>query len=286
MSIVITGATGNLGRLVIEELLARGQRVAGVVRDAEKAADLATRGVELRVADYERPETLHETFRHGERALLISSNAMGRNVAHHAAVIEAAGAAGVELLAYTSVLGGPKATFAIAEPHIATERILGESGLSNVLLRNGWYNENYTGALPLTLKTGAVVGCSGNGRVATASRADYAAAAATILAGDGHEGAAYELSGDTAWTLEEYAAEVSRQTGRDIAYKDLSADEYVKLMVDAGVDDASARPVADADLAIARGELAATPGELSRLIGRPTTTIAESVATALHNLDA
>jgi NAD(P)H dehydrogenase (quinone) len=116
MSIVITGATGNLGRLVIEELLARGQRVAGIVRDAEKAADLATRGLELRVADYERPETLHETFRQGERALLISSNAMGRNVAQHAAVIEAASADGVELLAYTSVLGGPKATFAIAEP--------------------------------------------------------------------------------------------------------------------------------------------------------------------------
>jgi NAD(P)H dehydrogenase (quinone) len=134
---------------------------------------------------------------------------MGRNVAQHAAVIEAASAAGVELLAYTSVLGGPRATFAIAEPHIATERILKQSGLSSVLLRNGWYNENYTGALPLTLQSGAVIGCSGNGRVATASRADYAAAAATILADGGREGAAYELSGDTAWTLEEYAAEVS-----------------------------------------------------------------------------
>lgn len=284
MSIVVTGATGQLGRLVVGELLERvpAGEVVAVVRDEARAADLVARGVGVRVADYTRPDSLRDAFRAGDRVLLISSNAMEHNTAQHAAVIDAAVAAKVALLAYTSVLGGPKATFRIAAQHIATERLIRDSGLPYVLLRNGWYNENYSGNVGLVLKAGAVLGSAGEGRVASASRADYAAAAAVVLAGSGHEGRVYELSGDTAWSLAEFAAEVSRQTGRTIPYTSLAADAYIKLMVDAGVPEAAAEGVADADLAIARGELAATGGDLRGLIGRPSTPIADSIAAALR----
>ncbi|AJT66256.1 SDR family oxidoreductase [Streptomyces chattanoogensis] len=283
MSYVITGATGALGRLVIEALLARtapGEIVA-VARDRAKAADLAARGVAVRIADYGRPETLRDTFAAGDRVLLISGNEAGRRLAQHSAVIDAARDAGVALLAYTSVLGGPAATFSIAEEHIATEQALLASGVPYCLLRNGWYHENYTGALAGTLKTGAVIGSADGGRVASAARRDYAEAAAEVLTGSGHEDSVYELSGDTAWTMAEYAAEVSRQTGREIPYRDLPEERYAALMTEAGVPGPAARMVADADAAIARGELASTPGDLARLLGRPTTPLADAIADAL-----
>ncbi|MFG2828802.1 SDR family oxidoreductase [Streptomyces sp. NPDC048434] len=286
MSIVVTGATGALGRLVIEELLRRtapGDLVA-LARDRAKAAGLAARGVEIKIADYGRPETLQGVFAAGDRVLLISGNEAGRRLTQHRAVIDAAREAGVGLLAYTSVLGGPTATFSIAEEHIATEQALLASGVPYCLLRNGWYHENYTGALAGTLKAGAVVGSAGDGRVATAARRDYAEAAAVVLTGSGQENTVYELSGDTAWTMAEYAAEVSRQTGRTIPYQDLPQERYVALMVEAGVAALGAQMVAEADAGIARGELAATPGELSRLLGRPTTPIAEAIAEALKEL--
>lgn len=280
---VVTGAAGRLGRLVVDELLRRtlAHEIVAAVRDPRKAADLAGRGVDVRVADYERPATLGGLFRAGDRVLLVSSNAMHRNAAQHANVVAAAAGAGVALLAYTSVLGGPAATFGIAEQHNATERTIRASGVPYVLLRNGWYNENYSGNLATVLRLGVVVGSAGEGRVATAARADYAAAAATVLTRPGHENGVYELSGDTAWTLAEFAAEVSRQTKRAIGYRDLPVAEYRRLLVDAGVPEADASAVAEADAAIARGELAATPGDLRRLIGRATTPIADSVAAAL-----
>ncbi|MFF4952509.1 SDR family oxidoreductase [Streptomyces chattanoogensis] len=283
MSYVITGATGALGRLVVEALLARtapGEIVA-VARDRAKAADLAARGVTVRIADYGRPETLRSVFAAGDRVLLISGNEAGRRLAQHGAVIGAAREAGVALLAYTSVLGGPAATFSIAEEHIATEQALLASGVPYCLLRNGWYHENYTGALATILKTGAVIGSANGGRVASAARRDYAEAAAEVLTGSGHEGSVYELSGDTAWTMAEYAAEVSRQTGREIPYRDLPEERYAALMTEAGVPASAARMVADADAAIARGELASTPGDLARLLGRPATPLADAIAEAL-----
>lgn len=281
--IVVTGATGQLGRLVIDELLERvpATQVAAVVRNAAKAADLAARGVELRVADYAAPESLRSAFRAGDRVLLISSNAMEQNIVQHTAVVDAAKAAEVALLAYTSVLGGPAAKFRIAAQHVATEQVILDSGLPYVFLRNGWYNENYSGNLASVLKFGTVLGSAGNGRIASASRADYAAAAAVVLTGEGHENKVYELSGDTAWTLADFAAEVSRQTGGDITHTDLPADEYTKMMTDAGVPQLAAEGVADADLAIARGELSLTTGHLSHLIARPTTPIATSITAAL-----
>ncbi|MEU9484302.1 SDR family oxidoreductase [Streptomyces decoyicus] len=288
MSIVVTGATGALGRLVIEELLKRTapDEIVAVARDRAKAAGLAARGVEVKVAEYSRPETLQGVFASGDRVLFISGNEAGQRLTQHRSVIDAAREAGVALLAYTSVLGGPTATFSLAEEHVATEQALLASGVPYCLLRNGWYHENYTGTLAATLRTGAVVGSAGQGRVATAARRDYAEAAAVVLTGSGHENSVYELSGDTAWTMAEYAAEVSRQTGRRIPYRDLPQERYVALMTEAGVPALGAQMIADADAGIARGELAATPGELSGLLGRPTTPLAEAITEALKELPA
>ncbi|MEU9983887.1 SDR family oxidoreductase [Streptomyces sp. NPDC050856] len=285
MSIVVTGATGHLGRLVIDALLAAGvpaDTVAAVVRDKEKAADVAARGVELRIADYDRPETLDDTFRSGDRVLLISGNEIGRRVAQHAAVIDAARAAGVAQLAYTSVLGGPDADFELAAEHKETERLILGSGLPYTLLRNGWYTENYTEQLAPVLQHGAVVASAGEGRVASAARADYAAAAAAVLTQDGHLGKAYELSGDTAWSFAEYAAVVAEQSGKDITYRDVPAETHLSVLTGAGVPEPFAAILVDVDAAVGRGLLARTSGELARLIGRPTTPLAVTVAQALQ----
>ncbi|MEU0844096.1 SDR family oxidoreductase [Streptomyces sp. NPDC005962] len=283
MSIVVTGATGHLGRLVIDGLLEKvpADRITAVVRDADKAAGLAARGVTLKVADYSRPETLRGAFAAGDKVLLISGSEVGQRVPQHQAVIDAAKEAGVALLAYTSILGGPAADFTLADEHRATEQAITESGLPYALLRNGWYNENYTERLAPVLEHGAVVAAAGEGRVASASRADYAAAAVAVLTGEGHENTAYELSGDTAWSFAEYAAEIARQTGKEIAYRAVSADEVRGILTGAGLPEPLAAILADVDAAIERGRLAATPGDLSRLTGRPTTPIADSLTLAL-----
>ncbi|AVZ74698.1 NAD(P)-dependent oxidoreductase [Streptomyces lunaelactis] len=283
MSIVVTGATGHLGRLVIDELLATvpAQRIAAVVRDKEKATDLAARGVELRIADYSEPESLAGAFRAGDRVLLISGSEVGQRVAQHTAVVEAAKAAGVAQLAYTGVLGGPDADFLLAAEHKVTEQRILESGLPYTFLRHGWYTENYTGNLAPVLEHNAVVASAGEGRVASATRADYAAAAAAVLTGDGHLGKAYELSGDVAWSFAEYAAELSRQTGRTIAYTNVPAEAHLGILTGAGVPEPFAEVLVDVDAAVGRGLLAGTTGELARLSGRPTTPLADSVAAAL-----
>ncbi|MBT2543145.1 SDR family oxidoreductase [Streptomyces sp. ISL-44] len=283
MSIVVTAATGALGRLVVDELLERvpADRVAIVVRDREKAADLAGRGVEVRVADYDDPAALAAAFRAGDRVLLISGNEIGRRVAQHTAVLKAAQAAGVAQLAYTGILGGPEADFDLAAEHTATEQAILESGIPYTFLRNGWYHENYTRELPTVLEHGAVVASSGEGRIASAARADYAAAAAAVLTGEGHLNRVYELSGDTAWSLTEYAAELSAQTGKEIAYSGVPAHEHLAILTGAGVPEGFAAIIVDVNAAIARGRLAGTSGDLARLIGRPTTPVSEAIAAAL-----
>ncbi|MFB8122726.1 SDR family oxidoreductase [Streptomyces bacillaris] len=283
MSIVVTGATGELGRLVIDELLATvpAGEIAAVVRDKEKAAPLAARGVELRIADYNRPETLAGAFRSGDRVLLISGSEVGKRVAQHTAIIEAAKAAGVAQLAYTGILGGPDADFALADEHKATERLILDSGLPYTFLRNGWYTENYTANLAPVLAHGAVVSNAGEGRVASASRADYAAAAAAVVTGEGHLGKAYELSGDTAWSFAEYAALLSEVTGKEIAYNNVPAAVHQEILVGAGLPEGFAAILTDVDEAIGRGRLAGTSGDLARLIGRPTTPLATTVRAAL-----
>ncbi|WP_199548498.1 SDR family oxidoreductase [Streptomyces sp. N35] len=284
MSLVVTGATGNLGRLVIESLLDAGVpagQIAALVRSKEKAAPLAERGVELRIADYSRPESLAGAFAEGDRVLLVSGSEVGQRVAQHRAVIDAAKTAGVALLAYTGVLGGPEADFKLADEHKVTEQAILDSGLPYTFLRNGWYHENFTENLAPVLEHGAVLQSAGDGRVASASRADYAAAAAAVLAGEGHENATYELSGDIAWSFEEYAAELSRRTGKTISYANVPGEQHLAVLTGAGVPQPFAEILVDVDAAIARGLLARRNGDLARLIGRPTTPVADAIEQAL-----
>ncbi|KIF76157.1 quinone oxidoreductase [Streptomyces sp. 150FB] len=287
MSIVVTGATGHLGRLVIDSLLATGVpagEVVAAVRNEEKARDLAARGVELRTADYDRPETLAGAFRAGDRVLLISASEVGQRVRQHTVVIDAAKAAGVAQLAYTGALGGPDADFRLADEHRVTEQLILDSGLPYTFLRNGWYTEVYTENLAQTLETGAVLTNADDGRVASAARQDYASAAAAVLTGEGHLRRAYELSGDTAWSFAEYAAEVARQSGTTVAHNAVSAEAHIQIFVEAGLPPELAEILADVDTAIGRGLLARRTGDLARLIGRPTTPLAESVAAGLKEL--
>ncbi|MFF6804778.1 NAD(P)H-binding protein [Streptomyces sp. NPDC012616] len=283
MSIVVTGATGNLGRHVVEQLLEKvpAEQITAVVRDEARAADLAARGVRLAVADYNAPESFDGLFAAGDKVLLISGNEFDKGrVGQHKVVIDAAKAAGVALLAYTSALGS--LTAALADDHKGTETALLASGVPYSLLRNGWYNENYTEQLAPVLQTGAVTQAAGEGRVASAARADYAAAAVAVLIGEGHENTTYELSGDTAWSFAEYAAELSRQTGREIAYNAVSVDDFVGILTThAGLPGPLAAILGGVEASIAKGELAGTSGDLSRLTGRSTTPIADSIAVAL-----
>ncbi|MFI9427236.1 SDR family oxidoreductase [Streptomyces achromogenes] len=284
MSIVVTGATGHLGRHVVAQLLEKvpAERITAVVRDAAKGADLAARGVRLAVADYNAPETLDGLFAAGDKVLLISGSEVDKDrVAQHTAVIDAAKAAGVALLAYTSAPG--TLTAALADDHRATEQVLRASGLPYTLLRNGWYHENYTEHLAPVLEHGAVVQAAGDGRVSSAARADYAAAAVAVLTGEGHENATYELGGDEAWSFAEYAAELSRQTGREIAYRQVSVADLTGILTGAGLPAPLAGILAGVDASIAEGELVVPSGDLSRLIGRPTTPLAEAVTAALKN---
>ncbi|MFD6378001.1 SDR family oxidoreductase [Streptomyces albidoflavus] len=288
MSIVVTGATGSLGRLVVDELLRGGApagRIVALARDERKAAPLAALGVEVRLADYDRPETLKAAFGAGDRVLLVSGSEIGRRVPQHTAVVEAATRAGVAQFAYTSVLGGPEADFELAREHQVTEKLILESGLPYTLLRNGWYSEVYTEQLAAALEHGAVTGSAPReGRIASAPRADYAAAAAAVLTGEGHLNTAYELSGDTAWSLPEYAALVSEATGREIVYREIPAEAHLAIFTGAGLPEELAAILVDVDRAIGRGLLAATPGDLARLIGRPTTPVAATVADAVATL--
>ncbi|MDH6112394.1 NAD(P)H dehydrogenase (quinone) [Kitasatospora sp. MAP12-15] len=282
--IVVTGATGQLGRLVVEGLLAAvpASDLAVVVRSAEKAADLAARGVDVRTADYSRPETLAGVFASGDKVLLISGSEVGSRVPQHQAVIDAAKAAGVGLLAYTGVLGGDAAGIRLADEHKVTEAAILASGLPYVFLRNGWYSENYTAHAADAVERGALVGSSSEGRIASAARRDYAAAAVAVLTGENHAGRSYELSGDVAWSFAEYAAELSAQAGKAVAFHNVPADEHLKVLIGAGLPEGFAGLLVDVDAGIVRGELAGTTGDLARLIGRPTTPLADSIKAALQ----
>lgn len=282
MSIVVTGATGHLGRHVVEQLLEKvpADQITAVVRTPEKAADFAARGVRIVVADYNAPETFDVAFTAGDKVLLISGNEFDKGrVGQHKVVIEAAKAAGVALLAYTSAPG--TLTAALADDHHGTEEVLLASGLPYTLLRNGWYNENYTENLAPVLEHGAVVQAAGDGRVSSASRADYAAAAVAVLTGEGHENKTYELGGDTDWGFAEYAAAVSEHSGKEIAYTPVSVEAYTGILTSVGLPAPLAAILAGVEASIEQGQLVVSSGDLSRLTGRPTTPITESIALAL-----
>ena len=280
----VTGATGQLGRLVIEALLKTipADRIVAAVRNPAKASDLAERGVIVREADYSRPDTLRPALAGVEKLLLISSIEVRGRLPRHRAVIDAARAAGVSLIAYTSMLHADTSPATLAIEHRQTEEVLAASGLPAVILRNGWYTENHLMALPAALEHGAFVGAAQDGRFSSAARRDYAEAAAAVLTASDQAGKTYELAADDAFTFAELAAEVARQSGKTIIYNDLSEADYRNVLTGAGLPADLAALLADADAAASRGALFDDGGALGRLIGRPTTSMQSLVAASLR----
>ncbi len=284
--IVITGASGQLGRLVIAQLLKTvpASQIVAAARDPEKVADLAAKGVQVRHADYSKPDTLDRAFEGAEKILLISSSEVGQRVAQHQAVIDAGRRAGVKLLAYTSVLHADTSALALAEEHKQTEEALTQSGVPAVVLRNGWYHENYTAGVAHAVANGAHYGSAGEGRISSAARADYAEAAAIVLtASDDQAGKVYELAGDESYTLKAFAAQIAQQSGKPVVYTDLPEADYKALLLQEGLPDFVAELLANSDAAAAKGALFDDGGQLSRLMGRPTTPLSTSITEALSH---
>lgn len=281
---LLTGASGQLGRLVLDGLLKSvpPAQIGVLVRSDKAAAEFAARGLHVHIGDYGRPETLAAAFAGVDRALLISSNEIGQRAAQHRNAIEAARAAGVSLLAYTSLLHTDRSPLGLAKEHLQTEIALRELGVPHVVLRNGWYSENYTASIPAALAHGALLGSAGDGRIASAARADYADAAVRVLTAElPQAGRIYELAGDESYSLTEFAAELSRQSGKAVAYRDLPQAEYQAALIAAGLPEPFAALLADSDAGAAKGALFDDSRALSRLIGRPTTPIATTIAAAL-----
>ena len=280
--IVITGAAGNLGHHVIASLLQSvpAANIIAAVRTPAKAADLAAKGVQVRQADYNDGASLDSAFKGATKILLISSSEVGQRARQHQNVIDAAKRAGVALLAYTSILRADTSPLGLAAEHVVTEAAIRDSGLPYSFLRNSWYLEHHTENLAPVLEHGAVLGAAQDGRFSSATRADYAAAAAAVLTADQPQ-AVYELAGDQSFTLTQYAAEVARQSGKAIVYKDLPEADFKAALVGAGVPEGFAALLADSDVGAAKGGLEDNGKHLSALIGRPTTTMAEAVKAAL-----
>lgn len=280
----VTGASGQLGRLALDELLGKVEpsQVVALVRDPAKLADYAARGVDVRQADYDAPEGLAEALRGVDRLLLISGSALGERPRQHGNVIAAAKQAGVGYIAYTSILQADSTPIKLGEEHKATEASLKAGGIPYDLLRNGWYNENYVGNLAAQVEAGVITGAAAQGRISSASRADLAAGAAEVLV-NGKGGDIYELAGDESWSMDEFAAEVSRQSGKQVRYQDMSEADYAKSLEAVGLPDFVARIVANSNASTAQGALEHDSRTLSGLIGRPTTPIGETIAQALKN---
>lgn len=278
----VTGATGKLGRLVLDALLEEtdGSNIVALARDPTALQAYDQLGVQVRQADYDDPASLKAAFEGVDRVLLISGNAVGERPRQHGNVIDAAKDAGVSYLAYTSILKGDKSRLALAPEHVATEKLLADSGLTYDVLRNGWYSENYVGGLAQSLESGKIFGAVGEGKLSTASRKDLAAgAAAALLRGKG--GDTYELAGDQAWTMQEFAAEVSRQSGKPVEYVNQSEADYARTLEGAGLPPPIAAMLASTSALSGEGELYDEGKDLSRLSGRPTTPISETIAEAL-----
>lgn len=283
MLLAVTGATGQLGRLVVEALIERGTAPADIVaigRDIQKLDDLAVHGVQVRAADYTKPDTLATALEGVDRLLLVSGSAVGQRIRQHANVLAAATDAGVGFIAYTSAPKADNTDLALAPEHKATEAMIRESGIPFALLRNNWYTENYFQVLEQAQYTGLIIASLGDGTVASASRRDYAEAAAVVLAGDGHDGTVYELSGDVAWGYEELAATIGDLIGRDVVYRRVSAKDHRKFLTKAGIPMGQAAFAVTLDANTRGGALSLTTGELSTLIGRPTTPLRDTLAEA------
>lgn len=281
--IAITGATGQLGGLVIEQLLQKipASQLIALVRNPAKASDLQARGVQVRVADYAQPAALETALQGVEKLLLISSSEVGQRLEQHRNVVAAAKQSDIALLAYTSILNAQDSAMDLAHEHRETEQLIKASGIPFVFLRNGWYTENYTASIPTALQFNVLLGSAGNGKISLAARADYATAAAEVLVREDQAGKIYELAGDTAYTLADFAAELSHQTGKNIPYSNLPEAEYRGILQNAGLPDWLASLLASSDASAAQGALFDDKHQLSQLIGRATTPLAESMKIAL-----
>lgn len=283
----VTAATGQLGRKVVEFLLQKvpADEIVVAVRNPSKADDMARRGLQVREADYDRPETLEKAFVGVSKLLLISSPQVGRRVEQHRNSIEAAKKAGVETIVYTSVLHADRSLLGIiAEEHRQTETLIIGSGLDYTILRNGWYTENYAQIIKIAAEKGELVSAAGNGRISAAPRKDYAEAAAVVMTSGGHSGKIYELAGDEAFTMKDLAAEISKLTGRPILYRDVSPEDYAQWLMSAGFPESFARFMSSIEEAIAQDELYDESHQLSQLLGRPTTPWRQTVAEILQGV--
>ena len=281
--IAVTGATGHLGQRVIHNLLNThdAHKIVAIVRNPAKAQQLAEKNVLVRQADYSDPAALALALQGVEKLLLISSSEVGQRAAQHRNIIDAAKTAGVQLIAYTSLLRADTSPLGLHEEHVETENYLAQSGVPFVLLRNGWYSENYLASVPAALEHGVFIGSAGDGKIASATREDYAAAAATVLSLDNQAGKVYELAGDSAWTLSELADKISALTGKTVVYQNLSEADFAATLKQAGLPDAIATMLADSDIGASKGGLFDDSHQLSRLIDRPTTSIDDSLKAIL-----
>ncbi|HDU3666956.1 TPA: SDR family oxidoreductase [Klebsiella aerogenes] len=276
--IAITGATGQLGQHVLHDLLKTvpASQIVAIVRNPAKAQALSQQGVTVRQAEYGDEAALTAALQGVDKLLLISSSEVGQRAVQHRNVINAAKAAGVKFIAYTSLLHADTSPLGLAGEHIETEQMLADSGIPYALLRNGWYTENYLASAPPALEHGVFIGAAGEGKIASATRADYAAAA-HVIAGEGHAGKVYELAGDNAWTLSELAAELSKQSGKNVVYQNLSEADFAAALKNVGLPSGLADMLADSDTGASKGGLFDDSRTLSKLIGRPTTSLADSV---------
>ena len=283
--IAVTGATGQLGRIVIDALLKKvpAAEIVAAVRTPAKAADLAALGVIVRQADYGQPETLEAAFAGVDKLLLISGSEVGQREALHKAVIDAAKAAGVGFIAYTSLLHADTSPLGLGVEHRATEALLKAAGIPFALLRNGWYTENYAASIPPALAHHAFIGAAGEGRIASAARQDYAEAAAEVMTRDDQAGKVYELSGDDSYTLAQFAAEIAAQSGEKVDYVNLSQADFAAALKGAGLPEGLAEMLADSDAGAEKGGLFDDSRQLSKLIGRPTTSWQAVIRAALAN---
>lgn len=284
--IVITGATGQFGRLVLKHLLNRGVpagEIVAAIRNPDKASEFTAQGIEVRIADYDRPDTLLTAFEGADKILLVSSTGPDdARITQHRAAIDAAVASGVGLLAYTSVTNAPTSPMGLARVHRATEHIIADAGLPAVVLRNGWYTENHTASLTDAIARGSLIGSAGDGQVAFAAREDLAEAAAIVLTRDDQAGMTYELTGDTVWTLSELAAEAAAQSGTSLIYTDLPAEQYQQILTQVGLPDHIVDLIIDADVGISQGSLSTITSDLPTILGRTTTAPSTTVAQALR----
>lgn len=277
--IAITGATGQLGHLVLQNLLktTAASQIVAIVRNPAKAEALSQQGIVVRQADYTDEAALTAALQGVDKLLLISSSEVGQRTPQHRNVIHAAKAAGVKFIAYTSLLHADKSPLGLHVEHVETEKMLAESGIPYALLRNGWYTENYLASAPPALEHGVFIGAAGDGKIASATRADYAEAAARVIAQEGHAGKVYELAGDEAWTLSELAAALSKQSCKNVVYQNLSEADFAAALKSVGLPAGLADMLADSDIGASKGGLFDDSRTLSALIGRPTTPLAESI---------